>query len=78
MTPAVLASCKKAEEPAPEAGAIPIRIASAITKATEDAFETGDDGGLFVVNEPKSLQPSGNHADNRQPLTEVQTDNVSY
>ncbi len=72
MTLAVLASCKKAEEPTPapqpnpepESELVPIKIATSMTRATDYAFETGDNVGLFVVNEPKSLQASGNHADN--------------
>lgn len=66
MTLAVLASCKKTEEPAPvqEPELIPIQIATAMTRATDYAFESGDNVGLFVVNEPKSLQNSGNHVDN--------------
>lgn len=66
MTLAVLASCKKTEEPAPvqEPELVPIQIATEMTRATDYAFEAGDDVGLFVVNEPKSLQNSGNHVDN--------------
>lgn len=72
MTLALLASCKKAEEPTPtpepetEPELVPIKIATTMTRATDYAFETGDNVGLFVVNEPKSLQASGNHADNRK------------
>lgn len=35
-----------------------------MTRATDYAFETGDDVGLFVVNQPSDLQTSGNHVDN--------------
>ncbi len=62
MALAVLASCKKTGEPE----LIPIRIATSVTGATDYAFETGDNVGLFVVNEPEKLRPSGNHADNRK------------
>ena len=72
MTLAVLASCKKTMDPTPtpepkpepEPELVPIQIATTMTRATDYAFETGDDVGLFVVNEPKSLQLSGNHVDN--------------
>lgn len=70
MTLAVLASCKKTEEPKPtpepkpEPELVPIQIATTMTRATDYAFETGDNVGLFVVNEPNSLQLNGNHVDN--------------
>ena len=70
MTLVVVGSCKKTEEPKPtpepkpEPELVPIRIATAVTRATDYAFETGDNVGLFVVNEPKSLQLGGNHVDN--------------
>ena len=68
ITLVVLGSCKKTEEPAPvpeqKPELVPIQIATAVTRATDYAFETGDNVGLFVVNEPKSLQLSGNHVDN--------------
>lgn len=68
VTLAVLCSCKKAEEPAPapepEPELVPIQIATTMTRATDYAFETGDNVGLFVVNEPNSLQLNGNHVDN--------------
>ena len=68
VTLAVLCSCKKAEEPAPapepKPELVPIQIATAVTRATDYAFETGDDVGLFVVNQPSDLQTSGNHVDN--------------
>lgn len=70
MTLAVLASCKKTEEPTPtpepkpEPELVPIQIATTMTRATDYAFETSDKVGLFVVNEPKNLQASGNHVDN--------------
>lgn len=43
---------------------MPIQIATTVTRATDYAFETGDDVGLYVVNEPKSLQNNGKHVDN--------------
>lgn len=70
MTLAVLASCKKTEEPSPtpepkpEPELVPIQIATTMTRATDYAFKTSDKVGLFVVNEPKNLQASGNHVDN--------------
>lgn len=66
VTLVVLGSCKKTEEPAPvlEQELVPIQIATAVTRATDYAFETGDNVGLFVVNEPKNLQIRGNHVDN--------------
>lgn len=68
VTLAVLCSCKKAEEPAPapepKPELVPIQIATTVTRATDYAFETGDNVGLFVVNEPKNLQIRGNHVDN--------------
>lgn len=56
-----LLSCEKAVRETP---AIPIRIATSVTKVTDTAFEAGDAVGLFVVNTPASLKQSGNHADN--------------
>ena len=66
VTLVVLGSCKKTEEPAPvpEQELVPIQIATAVPRATDYAFETGDNVGLFVVNEPKNLQIRGNHVDN--------------
>lgn len=70
ITLVVLGSCKKTEEPAPapvpepKQELVPIQIATAVTRATDYAFETGDDVGLFVVNQPSDLQTSGNHVDN--------------
>lgn len=66
ITLVVLGSCKKTEEPAPvpEQELVPIQTATAVTRATDYAFETGDDVGLFVVNQPSDLQTSGNHVDN--------------
>lgn len=70
ITLVVLGSCIKTEEPAPapvpepKQELVPIQIATAVTRATDYAFETGDDVGLFVVNQPSDLQTSGNHVDN--------------
>ncbi len=61
LVPVTLLSCKKAVQETP---AIPIRIATSVTKVTDTAFEAGDAVGLFVVNNPSSLKQSGNHADN--------------
>ncbi len=61
LAPVALLSCEKAVQETP---AIPIRIATSVTKVTDTAFETGDAVGLFVVNTPASLKQSGNHVDN--------------
>lgn len=49
-------------EPTPER--LPIKISTTITRATETEFEQGDQVGVYVVNEPASLQTTGNHVDN--------------
>ncbi len=49
-------------EPTPEK--LPIKISTTITRATDTEFEHGDQVGIYVVNEPASLQPTGNHVDN--------------
>lgn len=75
MTLAVLASCKKTEEPTPtpepkpEPELVPIQIATTMTRATDYAFETGDNVGLFVVNEPNSLQLNGDHVETASSLS---------
>lgn len=56
-------------EPAKPTVRIPIDISTTITRATETAFENGDQIGLFVVNRnadgtQAALQPTGNHVDN--------------
>lgn len=56
-------------EPAKPTVRIPIDISTTITRATETAFENGDQIGLFVVNRNAdgtqvALQPTGNHVDN--------------
>ena len=56
-------------EPAKPTVRIPIDISTTITRATETAFENGDQIGLFVVNRnadgtSTALQTSGNHVDN--------------
>lgn len=48
---------------------IPINIGTTISRATETAFENGDQMGLFVVNRNADgsavpLKPSGNYVDN--------------
>ena len=48
----------------PTEGKLPINITTALTRATDSAFESGDKVGIFVVNEPNSLAASGNHVDN--------------
>ncbi len=64
------ACCEKSElspDPTPghtEAEKIPIKISTTITKVNETGFEQGDQVGIYVVNEPNTLQPSGNHANN--------------
>ena len=56
-------------EPDKPAVQIPINISATITRATEEAFESGDRIGLFVVNRnvdgsAATLKPLGNHLDN--------------
>lgn len=48
---------------------VPISISTSISRATDLAFETGDQIGLFVVNHKAdgsvaTLQTTGNHVDN--------------
>ena len=55
--------------PAQPTERMPIDISTSITRATETAFESGDQIGLFVVNRnadgtSTALQTSGNHLDN--------------
>lgn len=50
--------------PTPETNKIPINISTTLTRATDDAYESGDKVGIFVVNEPNALATSGNHVDN--------------
>ena len=50
-------------EPEPEAP-IPINISFPITKVTDNAYESGDVVGLYIVNNGSTLSASGNHADN--------------
>ena len=66
MAFAIVTSCKKNAEPAPtpEPDAIPLQIATSVTRATEYAFEANDVVGLYVVNVPSTLQATGNHIDN--------------
>lgn len=56
-------------EPDKPAAQIPINISATITRATEEALESGDRIGLFVVNRnadgsAATLKPLGNHLDN--------------
>ena len=67
----LLAACSEKSELSPdptpghtEAEKIPIKISTTITKVNETGFEQGDQVGIYVVNEPNTLQPSGNHANN--------------
>lgn len=66
MALAVAASCKKTDEPTPtpEPEAIPLQIATTVTRATDYAFETGDVVGLYVASVPAALKNTGNHIDN--------------
>ncbi len=50
-------------EPEPEAP-VPINISFPITKVTDNAYESGDVVGLYIVNNGSTLSASGNHADN--------------
>lgn len=63
----------KPTEPDKPAAQIPINVSATITRATEEAFESGDRIGLFVVNRnadgsAATLKPLGNHLDN-MPFT---------
>ena len=67
----------KPDEPDKPAAQIPINISATITRATEEAFESGDRIGLFVVNRNADgsaamLKPLGNHLDN-MPYTYTTT-----
>ena len=67
----------KPTEPDKPAAQIPINISATITRATEEAFESGDRIGLFVVNRnadgsAATLKPLGNHLDN-MPYTYTTT-----
>ena len=67
-------------EPDKPAVQIPINISATITRATEEAFESGDRIGLFVVNRnadgsAATLKPLGNHLDN-MPYTYTTTWNA--
>ena len=53
----------------PSSAKVPINISTSITRATDLAFETGDQIGLFVVNHQAdgsaaTLQTTGNYIDN--------------
>ena len=53
----------------PPSAKVPISISTSISRATDLAFETGDQIGLFVVNHKAdgsvaTLQTTGNHVDN--------------
>lgn len=66
-TVAAIVSCSDNVEdgpPTPETDHLPINISTTLTRATDSAFEQGDKVGIFVVNEPNTLNASGNHADN--------------
>lgn len=70
----------KPDEPDEPAAQIPINISATITRATEEAFESGDRMGLFVVNRnadgsAATLKPLGNHLDN-MPYTYTTTWNA--
>ena len=69
---ALMFSCSENPTPEPEPTPTPtptpekwaINISTSITRATDTAFEDGDEVGIFVVNQPNALKASGNHADN--------------
>lgn len=69
---ALMFSCSENPTPEPEPTPTPtptpekwaINISTSITRATDTAFEDGDEVGIFVVNQPNTLKTSGNHADN--------------
>lgn len=60
-------SCQK-QDINNESGEMSIRFIhpSAVTRATETAFESGDKIGLYVVETPAPLQVSGNYVNNLQ------------
>lgn len=68
------------DEPDKPAAQIPINVSATITRATEEAFESGDRMGLFVVNRnadgsAATLKPLGNYLDN-MPYTYTTTWNA--
>lgn len=70
----------KPDKPDEPAAQIPINVSATITRATEEAFESGDRMGLFVVNRnadgsAATLKPLGNHLDN-MPYTYTTTWNA--
>ena len=78
--PDVLSKPTEPDEPDKPAAQIPINISATITRATEEAFESGDRIGLFVVNRnadgsAATLKPLGNHLDN-MPYTYTTTWNA--
>lgn len=56
---AIMTSCKKTVEPAPspEPDAIPLQIATSVTRATEYAFEANDVVGI-LMDFPRELERS--------------------
>lgn len=62
-----LGSCQKqAVDSVPAPMSIQFIHPSAVTRATETAFESGDKIGLYVVETPAPLQVSGNYVNNLQ------------
>lgn len=60
-------SCQKqSTTPNPAPMSIQFIHPSAVTRATETAFESGDKIGLYVVETPAPLQVSGNYVNNLQ------------
>ena len=69
LTLAILAvsavSCgKTAPDDGPAKDRIPIRIATSLTKVTDDAFETGDKVGISLVHRPLKIKSTGTQIDN--------------
>ena len=68
---ALLTACQvsdidvNAPEQTPQDELLAINLSVGVsTKVTDNAFETGDKVGVYVANNPASLQNSGNHYDN--------------
>lgn len=75
LTAAILAatSCSSDSDspspPAPQPGRMAVHISATVTRATDTAFEQGDEAGLYIVNRrddgsAATLQASSNQADN--------------
>ena len=69
---ALVSGCESVPVDDVDAGPVPVRIASAVTKVSGERFEEGDAVGIFAVNAagtdgdwtPGVFAPGGNHLDN--------------